>query len=112
MGFESTYVAMMVDAVTNNATFTAPAGLYVAIPEINWVRIQVFFGPYGTQAVNTNDVEFPILTSSYGEMSSVDLYDAASGGTKVASSDSVNPSSISLSAGTIIKIPAGSLRIT
>lgn len=111
MAYDAAFKAELLNFITGNGTFTPPVGLYLEL--ITGVpRVQVTFGPVsGTYASNDNVVTFPILVSDYGSISSTSIWDAISGGAKVADTDWMYPASVDLTAGKIISFPVGSISL-
>lgn len=109
MAYESSVKLKLMEAAVGIATYTPPSGLYLElVPGIE--RVQVTFETSGSYVTNSQAVTFPVLTSTWGTTSSVTLWDAPVGGTLFATSDYLSPSTVDLSAGTVVTFPVGSIR--
>lgn len=134
MGAASNYLEIeLLDHLLNSLSWTSPASIYVALstadptedgsgiaePADTYARQAVTGSPRFTQgagggdereAANTNNIEFPEATASWGSITHFALFDAASGGNMLIHGALTNP--VSVGAGETVRFKAGDLAVT
>tara|TARA_R110001606_G_scaffold390352_2_gene557245 strand:- start:210 stop:590 length:381 start_codon:yes stop_codon:yes gene_type:complete len=124
MSFTNHLETELLDFAFTTGTATRPTAWYVALytaapndagggTEVSgsaYARQSVAFSVSGNTASNTGAVEYPTSTGSYGTVSHVGVFDAATGGNLLAYS-ALNVSK-AIATGDVFRIPAGDLDIT
>lgn len=115
----------LLNAVLRNTPYTSPSQVYVALftsdPTDAGTGTEVSGGGYARQSVTFNapsngqvtnaaDILFPVATASWGTVTHVGIYDAATGGNLLFSG--ALTTSKTISANDQLKIAAGSLSIS
>jgi hypothetical protein len=115
----------LLNAVLRNTPYTSPSQVYVALftsdptdagtgTEVSgggYARQPVTFNaPSNGQVTNAADILFPVATASWGTVTHVGIYDAATGGNLLFSG--ALTTSKTISANDQLKIAAGSLSIS
>lgn len=125
MSFSNTFETHVLQYVFTTASVTRPTawyvGLFTADPtdtgsgatEItgnNYSRVSATFSVTGATATTTAAVEFAAATGSWGTISHIGIFDAASGGNLIA--HSALSASKAIGTGDVFRIPTGDLDIT
>ena len=126
MSFSNYLETKVLDHVFGGTAYTAPATLYLGLHTSNpaednsgtevstsgtaYARQTVTFTTSGDTTSNTAAVEYPTATASYGTVSHVGVYDAASAGNLLAYG--ALTTSKAIATGDVLRIPAGDLDIT
>ena len=124
MSFSNTFETRVLNYVFTTSSVTRPTAwhvaLYTAAPSDTGGGTEVSGGAYARQAVtfsvsgntatNSGAVEYPTATASYGTVSHVGVFDAASGGNLIAYA--ALSASKAIAIGDVFRIPAGDLDIT
>lgn len=97
------YIALFTDDPTDAGTGTEISGN-------GYTREAVTFSVTGDTATNTAAIEFDAATASWGTVSHVGVFDAATSGNLIAHSSLTAAKTVST--GDILRIPAGDLDIT
>ena len=125
MSFSDYLENEVLDHVFGGAAYTAPATLYVALytaaPDDTGGGTEVSGGAYARQTVafdaaasgatqNTASVEFPTATASWGTVTHVGVFDAATAGNLMCYATLT--ASKTIASGDVFRIPVGDLDIT
>ena len=124
MSFSNTFETTVLTWVFTTGSATRPTAwhiaLYTSAPSDTGGGTEVSGGGYGRQAVtftisgntasNTSALEFPTATGSYGTVTHVGVFDAASGGNLIAYA--ALTTSKAIDTGDVLRVPAGDLDIT
>lgn len=125
MSFSNTFETHVLQYVFTTTSVTRPTawyvGLFTADPtdtgsgatEItgnNYSRVSATFSVTGATATTTAAVEFAAATGSWGTISHIGIFDAASGGNLIA--HSALSASKAIGTGDVFRIPTGDLDIT
>ena len=125
MSFSNTFETHVLQYVFTTASVTRPTawyvGLFTADPtdtgsgatEItgnNYSRVSATFSVNGATATTSAAVEFAAATGSWGTISHIGIFDAASGGNLIA--HSALSASKAIGTGDVFRIPTGDLDIT
>ncbi len=125
MSFSNTFETHVLQYVFTADSVTRPTawyvGLFTADPtdtgsgatEItgnNYSRVSATFSVTGATATTTAAVEFAAATGSWGTISHIGIFDAASGGNLIA--HSALSASKAIGTGDVFRIPTGDLDIT
>lgn len=126
MSFSNFLETEILDHVFGGNAYTAPATKYLALftaapgeagggTEVttvgtSYVRQAVAFTVTGNTASNTAAVEYATATASYGTVTHVGVFDAASAGNLMAYAALTTPKTIA--SGDVFRVPAGDLDIT
>ena len=124
MSFSNEFETRVLNYVFTTSSVTRPTAwhvaLYTAAPSDTGGGTEVSGGAYARQAVtfsvsgntatNSGAVEYPTATASYGTVSHVGVFDAASGGNLIAYA--ALSASKAIAIGDVFRIPAGDLDIT
>jgi len=124
MSFTNFLETEILDHVFAGSAYTAPAtkylALYTAAPGETGGGTEVSGGAYARQSVaftttgnttsNSAAVEFPTATASYGTVTHVGVFDAATSGNLMAYATLT--SSKAIASGDVFRVPAGDLDIT
>ena len=115
----------VIDAVLRNTSYTSPTTVYVGLfttdPTDAGSGTEVSGGSYARTAVtfsapsngvtsNSADVEFPQATASWGSVTHIGIYDAASSGNLLF--HTVLDTTKTIDSGDIFKIASGNLTVT
>ncbi len=126
MSFSNFLETEILDHVFGGAAYTAPSTLYLALytaapgetgggTEVStsgtaYARQSVAFTTSGNTTSNTAAVEFPTATASFGTVTHVGVFDAATSGNLMAYA--TLSSSKAIAAGDVFRVPAADLDIT
>ena len=124
MSFSNTFETTVLTWAFSTSSATRPTAwhlaLYTAAPndtgggtEVSgsaYARQSVTFTISGNTASNTSALEFPTATGSYGTVTHVGVFDAASGGNLIAYA--ALTTSKAIDTGDVLRVPAGDLDIT
>ena len=126
MSFSNYLETEILDHVFGGAAYTAPATLYLALytaapgetgggTEVStsgtaYARQTVAFTTTGNTTSNTAAVEYPTATASFGTVTHVGVFDAATSGNLMAYATLT--SSKAIASGDVFRVPAGDLDIT
>ena len=124
MSFSNTFETTVLTWVFTTGSATRPTAwhiaLYTAAPDdtgggtevsgSGYARQSVTFTISGNTASNTSALEFPTATGSYGTVTHVGVFDAASGGNLIAYA--ALTTSKAIDTGDVLRVPAGDLDIT
>lgn len=124
MSFSNDFETRVLQYIFTTGSVTRPTAwhvaLYTAAPndagggtEVSggaYARQSVTFTVSGNEATNSGAVEYPTATASYGTVSHVGVFDAASGGNLIAYA--ALSASKAIDTGDVFRIPAGDLDIT
>ena len=124
MSFSNDFETRVLQYIFTTGSVTRPTArhvaLYTAAPndsgggtEVSggaYARQSVAFTVSGNTATNSGAVEYPTATASYGTVSHVGVFDAASGGNLIAYA--ALSASKAIDTGDVFRIPAGDLDIT
>ena len=125
MSFSNTFETHVLQYVFTTTSVTRPTawyvGLFTADPtdtgsgatEItgnNYSRVSATFSVTGATATTTAAVEFAAATGSWGTISHIGIFDAASGGNLIA--HSALTASKAIASGDVFRIPTNDLDIT
>jgi hypothetical protein len=124
MSFSNDFETRVLQYIFTTGSVTRPTAwhvaLYTAAPndsgggtEVSggaYARQSVTFTVSGNTATNSGAVEYPTATASYGTVSHVGVFDAASGGNLIAYA--ALSASKAIDTGDVFRIPAGDLDIT
>ena len=125
MSFTNFLETEILDHVFAGAAYTAPGTKYLAlftaisngetgsVTELSgdaYARQSVAFSTSGATTSNTGAVEFPTATGSWGTVTHVGVYDAASSGNLMCYA--TLSSSKAIGTGDVFRVPAGDLDIT
>ena len=124
MSFSNTFETTVLTWVFTNGAATRPTSwhiaLYTASPSDTGGGTEVTGGGYARQAVtftvsgntasNTAAIEWPVATASYGTVTDVGVFDAASGGNLIAYA--ALTTSKAIDTGDVFRLPASDLDIT
>ncbi len=124
MSFSNEFETRVLNYVFTTSSVTRPTAwhvaLYTAAPndsgggtEVSggaYARQSVAFSVSGNTATNSAAVEYPTATASYGTVSHVGVFDAATGGNLIAYA--ALSASKAIDTGDVFRIPAGDLDIT
>jgi hypothetical protein len=124
MSFSNTFETTVLTWAFSTSSATRPTAwhlaLYTAAPDdtgggtevsgSGYARQSVTFTISGNTASNTSALEFPTATGSYGTVTHVGVFDAASGGNLIAYA--ALTTSKAIDTGDVLRVPAGDLDIT
>ena len=124
MSFSNEFETRVLNYVFTTSSVTRPTAwhvaLYTAAPndsgggtEVSggaYARQSVAFSVSGNTATNSGAVEYPTATASYGTVSHVGVFDAATGGNLIAYA--ALSASKAIDTGDVFRVPAGDLDIT
>ena len=125
MSFSNTFETHVLQYVFTTASVTRPTAWYVCLftadptdtgsgaTEItgnNYSRVSATFSVTGATATTSAAVEFAAATGSWGTISHIGIFDAASGGNLIA--HSALSASNAIGTGDVFRIPTGDLDIT
>ena len=124
MSFTNYAENKVMDVAFGETTWTAPTTHYLSLHtsdpsetgatgEISgsaYVRQSIGFTVTNNTATNTAVVEFPTATASWGTITHIAIWDAASGGNAIAYA--ALTSSKAIATGDVLRLPAGDLDIT
>ena len=124
MSFSNTFETTVLTWAFSTSSATRPTAwhlaLYTAAPDDTgggtevsgsaYARQGVTFTISGNTASNTSALEFPTATGSYGTVTHVGVFDAASGGNLIAYA--ALTTSKAIDTGDVLRVPAGDLDIT
>ena len=124
MSFSNDFETRVLNYVFTASSVTRPTAwhiaLYTAAPndagggtEVTggaYARQSVAFSVSGNTATNSGAVEYPTATASYGTVSHVGVFDAATGGNLIAYA--ALSASKAIDTGDVFRVPAGDLDIT
>lgn len=126
MSFSNTFETHVLNYVFTSTSVTRPTAWYVALFTSNpgetdggtevstsgtaYARQSISFTVSGNEATNSAAIEFPTATASFGTVSHIGIYTAASLGDLVAYS--ALDTSKDITTGDVFRIPAGDLDIT
>jgi hypothetical protein len=124
MSFSNDFETRVLQYIFTTGSVTRPTAwhvaLYTAAPndsgggtEVSggaYARQSVAFTVSGNTATNSGAVEYPTATASYGTVSHVGVFDAATGGNLIAYA--ALSASKAIDTGDVFRIPAGDLDIT
>ena len=124
MSFSNTFETTVLTWAFSTSSATRPTAwhlaLYTAAPDdtgggtevsgSGYARQRVTFTISGNTASNTSALEFPTATGSYGTVTHVGVFDAASGGNLIAYA--ALTTSKAIDTGDVLRVPAGDLDIT
>jgi len=124
MSFSNEFETRVLNYVFTASSVTRPTAwhvaLYTAAPndsgggtEVSggaYARQSVAFTVSGNTATNSGAVEYPTATASYGTVSHVGVFDAATGGNLIAYA--ALSASKAIDTGDVFRVPAGDLDIT
>jgi len=126
MSFSNYLETEILDHVFGGAAYTAPATLYLALytaapgetgggTEVStsgtaYARQTVAFTTTGNTTSNTAAVEYPTATASFGTVTHVGVFDAATAGNLMAYASL--SSSKTIDTGDVFRVPTGDLDIT
>ena len=124
MSFSNTFETTVLTWAFSTSSATRPTAwhlaLYTAAPDdtgggtevsgSGYARQSVTFTISGNAASNTSALEFPTATGSYGTVTHVGVFDAASGGNLIAYA--ALTTSKAIDTGDVLRVPAGDLDIT
>ena len=124
MSFSNDFETRVLQYIFTTGSVTRPTAwhvaLYTAAPndsgggtEVSggaYARQSVAFSVSGNTATNSGAVEYPTATASYGTVSHVGVFDAATGGNLIAYA--ALSASKAIDTGDVFRIPAGDLDIT
>ena len=124
MSFSNTFETTVLTWAFSTSSATRPTAwhlaLYTSAPDDTgggtevsgsaYARQSVAFTISGNTASNTSALEFPTATGSYGTVTHVGVFDAASGGNLIAYA--ALTTSKAIDTGDVLRVPAGDLDIT
>jgi len=124
MSFSNTFETTVLTWAFSTSSATRPTAwhlaLYTSAPDDTgggtevsgsaYARQSVTFTISGNTASNTSALEFPTATGSYGTVTHVGVFDAASGGNLIAYASLTTSKAIDT--GDVLRVPAGDLDIT
>ena len=126
MSFSNTAETLVLDWLLTGGAATRPTAWYLALytaapgeagggTEVTTVgtayaRQSAAFTVTGDTASNTAAIEFPTATATYGTVSHVGVFDAATGGNLIAYA-TLSASKV-IDTGDVLRVPAGDLDIT
>jgi hypothetical protein len=124
MSFSNDFETRVLQYIFTTGSVTRPTAwhvaLYTAAPNDSgggtevtggaYARQSVAFSVSGNTATNSGAVEYPTATASYGTVSHVGVFDAATGGNLIAYA--ALSASKAIDTGDVFRIPAGDLDIT
>ena len=124
MSFSNDFETRVLQYIFTTGSVTRPTAwhvaLYTAAPndsgggtEVSggaYARQSVTFTVSGNEATNSGAVEYPTATASYGTVSHVGVFDAASGGNLIAYA--ALTTSKAIDTGDVFRLPTGDLDIT
>ena len=124
MSFSNDFETRVLQYIFTTGSVTRPTAwhvaLYTAAPndsgggtEVSggaYARQSVAFSVSGNTATNSGAVEYPTATASYGTVSHVGVFDAATGGNLIAYA--ALSASKAIDTGDVFRVPAGDLDIT
>lgn len=124
MSFSNTFETTVLTWAFSTSSATRPTAwhlaLYTAAPDDTgggtevsgsaYARQSVTFTISGNTASNTSALEFPTATGSYGTVTHVGVFDAASGGNLIAYA--ALTTSKTIDTGDVFRLPSGDLDIT
>lgn len=124
MSFSNTFETTVLTWAFTTSSATRPTSwhlaLYTSAPgeagggtEVSgggYARQSVTFTISGNEATNSGAIEYPTATDSYGTVTHVGVFDAASGGNLIAYA--ALATSKAIDTGDVLRVPAGDLDIT
>jgi hypothetical protein len=124
MSFSNTFETTVLTWAFTTSSATRPTSwhlaLYTSAPgeagggtEVSgggYARQSVTFTVSGNEATNSGAIEYPTATGSYGTVTHVGVFDAASGGNLIAYA--ALATSKAIDTGDVLRVPAGDLDIT
>jgi hypothetical protein len=124
MSFSNDFETRVLQYIFTTGSVTRPTAwhvaLYTAAPNDSgggtevtggaYARQSVAFSVSGNTATNSGAVEYPTATASYGTVSHVGVFDAATGGNLIAYA--ALSASKAIDTGDVFRVPAGDLDIT
>ena len=126
MSLSNTFETTVLTWLLTNSAATRPTAWYVALFTSNpaedasgtevsttgtaYARQSVTFSVSGNTASNTAAIEFPTATASYGTVTHVGVFDAASAGNLIAYA--ALTTSKAIDTGDVMRIPASDLDVT
>jgi hypothetical protein len=124
MSFSNDFETRVLQYIFTTGSVTRPTAWHVALytsapndsgggTEVSggaYARQSVAFTVSGNTATNSGAVEYPTATASYGTVSHVGVFDAATGGNLIAYA--ALSASKAIDTGDVFRVPAGDLDIT
>lgn len=124
MSFSNTFETTVLTWAFTTSSATRPTSWYLALytsapgeagggTEVSgggYARQSVTFTVSGNEATNSGAIEYPTATGSYGTVTHVGVFDAASGGNLIAYA--ALATSKAIDTGDVLRVPAGDLDIT
>jgi hypothetical protein len=126
MSLSNTFETTVLTWLLTNSSATRPTAWYVALFTSNpdedasgtevstsgtaYARQSVTFSVSGNTATNTAAIEFPTATASYGTVTHVGVFDAASAGNLIAYA--ALTTSKAIDTGDVMRVPANDLDVT
>lgn len=124
MSFSNTFETTVLTWAFTTSSATRPTSWYLALytsapgeagggTEVSgggYARQSVTFTISGNEATNSGAIEYPTATASYGTVTHVGVFDAASGGNLIAYA--ALATSKAIDTGDVLRVPAGDLDIT
>ena len=124
MSFSNTYETNVLTWTFTDGAVTRPTAWYVGLFTDNpgeaqggtevsggsYVREAVMFTVSGNLATNSAVIEWPAATATWGTITHVAIYDAASGGNQIAYA-ALNTAK-TIASGDVLRIPTGDLDVT
>jgi hypothetical protein len=126
MSLSNTFETTVLTWLLTNGSATRPTAWYVALFTSNpdedasgtevstsgtaYARQSVTFSVSGNTATNTAAIEFPTATASYGTVTHVGVFDAASAGNLIAYA--ALTTSKAIDTGDVLRLPANDLDVT
>lgn len=124
MSFSNYLETKVLAHVFSNTGYTSPTtvyvGLFTSVPSETGGGVEVAGGAYvrkpgsftttGNQATTSVAIEWPTSTAAWGTITSIGIYDAASGGNLLAYANL--SASKTIASGDVFRIPAGDIDIT
>lgn len=124
MSFSNTYETIILNFAFNASSVTRPTAWYIGLFTSNpgegqggseisgngYVRKPATFTVSGNTGTNSNVIEFPAATGTWGTISYIAVFDSQASGTQIAYAGlSVSKT---ITAGDVLRIPAGDIDIT
>lgn len=124
MSFSNTFETTVLTWVFTSSAATRPTSWHIALYTVSpsdtgggtevtgggYARQAVTFTVSGNTASNTAAIEWPVATASYGTVTDVGVFDAASGGNLIAYA--ALTTSKAIDTGDVFRLPAGDLDVT
>jgi hypothetical protein len=126
MSLSNTFETTVLTWLLTNSAATRPTAWYIALFTSNpaedasgtevstsgtaYARQSVSFSVSGNTATNTAAIEFPTATASYGTVTHVGVFDAASAGNLIAYA--ALTTSKAIDTGDVMRVPANDLDVT